>query len=385
MRKTVFVLLAALLGVAMAQMTWTCATESAPWSLRGDLGTAGFDGKLWVVGGQDMQHGHFGDPDVWYSLDGTNWTCATDSAFPGRAPCGALVFDGKLWVIGGMYGGGELTDVWASADGTNWTCATDSVPWPWRRWYGRAAFDNKLWVMGGQAQGPVDLNDVWSSTDGTTWGQVTAAAQWPVRRFPAPIAFDNKLWVISGGEYLTDVWCTTDGATWTQATASAPWLGRNAHSVAVFDNKLWLIGGYNNNTPLNDAWYSTDGVNWTQAAASAPWSARYRFPLAVYDGKLWLCGGYDGTNHNDVWYTTGVGVKEAPVAKVRAPNAATIVCGVLFLPGNPSPSTSTSWLLDIAGRKVLALHPGPNDVSRLAPGVYFVREGTGIARVVVAR
>jgi hypothetical protein len=28
----------------------------------------------------------------------------------------------------------------------------------------------------------------------------------------------------------------------------------------------------------------------------------------------------------------------------------------------------------MTGRRVLALSPGPNDVSRLAPGVYFVRE-----------
>jgi hypothetical protein len=30
-------------------------------------------------------------------------------------------------------------------------------------------------------------------------------------------------------------------------------------------------------------------------------------------------------------------------------------------------------LLDITGRKVMELQPGDNDVSRLAPGVYFVR------------
>jgi hypothetical protein len=36
-------------------------------------------------------------------------------------------------------------------------------------------------------------------------------------------------------------------------------------------------------------------------------------------------------------------------------------------------------LLDIAGRKVLDLHPGPNDVSRLAPGVYFLRTGLSYA------
>jgi hypothetical protein len=46
---------------------------------------------------------------------------------------------------------------------------------------------------------------------------------------------------------------------------------------------------------------------------------------------------------------------------------------VLFLPRSASTSSSPSCLLDISGRKVLALRPGPNDVSHLAPGVYFVR------------
>jgi hypothetical protein len=44
-------------------------------------------------------------------------------------------------------------------------------------------------------------------------------------------------------------------------------------------------------------------------------------------------------------------------------------------------------LLDACGRKVMALVPGPNDVSRLAPGVYFVQSGstrTGL-RLVIAR
>jgi hypothetical protein len=31
-------------------------------------------------------------------------------------------------------------------------------------------------------------------------------------------------------------------------------------------------------------------------------------------------------------------------------------------------------LLDVSGRKVQDLKPGPDDVSRLAPGVYFMRE-----------
>ena len=50
-----------------------------------------------------------------------------------------------------------------------------------------------------------------------------------------------------------------------------------------------------------------------------------------------------------------------------------IVRGILYLPKSASPSSSTSWLLDAAGRRVTELHPGANDVRALAPGVYFVR------------
>jgi hypothetical protein len=47
-------------------------------------------------------------------------------------------------------------------------------------------------------------------------------------------------------------------------------------------------------------------------------------------------------------------------------------------------------LLDATGRKVLDLEPGTNDVSRLAPGVYFVQSivdnrHSSFAKVVIAR
>ena len=53
---------------------------------------------------------------------------------------------------------------------------------------------------------------------------------------------------------------------------------------------------------------------------------------------------------------------------------ATVIRGVLFLPKATSLKPQAASLLDISGRKVLDLHPGANDVSRLSPGVYFVRE-----------
>jgi hypothetical protein len=53
---------------------------------------------------------------------------------------------------------------------------------------------------------------------------------------------------------------------------------------------------------------------------------------------------------------------------------------VLVLPQASSfKHQASSWLLDIAGRKVLDLKPGPNDVRALAPGVYFVRERSAVS------
>jgi hypothetical protein len=51
----------------------------------------------------------------------------------------------------------------------------------------------------------------------------------------------------------------------------------------------------------------------------------------------------------------------------------TVVRGVLFLPGaRGEKREARSGLLDVQGRRVLALHPGANDVSGFSPGVYFV-------------
>ena len=76
------------------------------------------------------------------------------------------------------------------------------------------------------------------------------------------------------------------------------------------------------------------------------------------------------------------GIEETPSAEVRAPNGGpTIARGVLFLRDCPRTGTvPKAALLDVAGRKVLDLHAGPNDISRLAPGVYFVRQASGVER-----
>jgi hypothetical protein len=68
----------------------------------------------------------------------------------------------------------------------------------------------------------------------------------------------------------------------------------------------------------------------------------------------------------------------------------TIVRGVLLMEARGEKREARGELLDVSGRRVLDLKPGANDVSCLAPGVYFVRSADGgrrssVSKVVLAR
>lgn len=68
-----------------------------------------------------------------------------------------------------------------------------------------------------------------------------------------------------------------------------------------------------------------------------------------------------------------------------------VIRSVLFLPASGARRGGCAALLDAAGRRVLALKAGANDVSRLAPGVYFVREAQtqaqaqAVSRVIITK
>jgi hypothetical protein len=76
--------------------------------------------------------------------------------------------------------------------------------------------------------------------------------------------------------------------------------------------------------------------------------------------------------------------RSTPYATHSVP-AATVVRGVLRVGDGRRQTVGRAGLLDISGRKVLDLKAGDNDVSRLAPGVYFVRAEQHVVRVAVVR
>ena len=81
------------------------------------------------------------------------------------------------------------------------------------------------------------------------------------------------------------------------------------------------------------------------------------------------------------FYGAGIEGERSMSDASRIAPGATVVRGVLEIGSQLTADGSRPelGLLDISGRKVLDLRPGANDVSRLAPGVYFVRgQGPGV-------
>jgi hypothetical protein len=69
----------------------------------------------------------------------------------------------------------------------------------------------------------------------------------------------------------------------------------------------------------------------------------------------------------------GLGMAEGVKRQVCDSRGPTLVSRSLSLPGSHD-----AVLVDITGRKVMGLQPGPNDIRHLAPGVYFIGEGPRI-------
>jgi YVTN family beta-propeller protein len=122
-----------------------------------------------------------------------------------------------------------------------------------------------------------------------------------------------------------------------------------------------------------------------------PHGVDWGLPWNPVDRRLYAAGPYLAAVV--VLRDTTSGVEESGPGPFSEPSAPSVVRGSLRLP-----AATSGTLLDASGRAVLALEPGTNDVSRLAPGVYFVltphpvplpqgaREPSStIAKVVIAR
>jgi len=376
--------LAFLPAISFAQMTWTCAIDSADWLPRSSHASVVYDGKMWVLGGALYDNLYSVANDVWYSTDGSTWTCATASAdWSPRFGHHVVVRDDTMWLTGGCEDysppGTVLSDVWFSTDGANWTCAVDSAPWAGRSDHRVVVYNDEFWLIAGWGGWYVWLWDVWRSPDGVNWTCESSSPPWPLRCAHGLVVFNDTMWLVAGrnNAFLSDVWCSTNGADWTLVTDSADFSTRRGHTTILFDNKMWVIGGAGDEY-YNDIWYSADGANWTCADSSADWQARIWHTSVVYNNEMWVMGASIATpgGLSDVWYSFGVGIEEQPISKpIEKKNmiVGTILRGSLQLPDGKN-----CKIFDITGRVV--------EPTKMQPGIYFIEiEGVVTKKVVKVR
>lgn len=284
-------------------LVWLRQTAAAGWSLRGDFGLLSHNGRLWLLGGSEIDFSK--ESDVWSSADGKTWRRETVAApWPARAEFMTVSFNGKIWVMGGADGAGSrLNDVWSSSDGKIWTFE-GNAPWSARSGARAVVHNSAIWVMGG-LDGSYP-RDVWRSENGVAWTEVQSWAGWPGRSNFGLLSHDGFLWILGGWirdypYHDNDVWRSRDGITWEKMLDDAPWAARDRFGAAVYDGRMWVLGGGTGAAYLNDVWSSVDGVSWVRGT-DAGWDTRAGAGCAVHDGKLFVCGG--GSIRNDVWSAT---------------------------------------------------------------------------------
>lgn len=220
--------------------SWERVTDAAACLPRQGHTALVFNNKLWVIAGATQKGSpvFYSRSDVWNSADGIAWEKVTDSAaFPSRVNCTSQVFNGKMWVLGGENTGKvghALGDAWYSDDGLTWTLANASAFTP-RVFSKSVVYQNKIWILGGHDHNSV-LKDILSSPDGINWTTVQGITGFnPSDHFFLSTVYNNQVWVHD--QYRVSN--SSDMIHWNTVTTTGPYAKLGLHEL---DAKLWSIG-----------------------------------------------------------------------------------------------------------------------------------------------
>ena len=122
-------------------------------------------------------------------------------------------------------------------------------------------------------------------------------------------------------------------------------------------------------------------------AYSTPWLGTRSQSLAWNPSEIRLYVANSSSGTISVIKADSVGIADRSDAIFQKhEQLPTMIRGVLlFEPANSDRRIATGELLDVAGRRVMDLRPGANDVRALAPGVYFVRTAQAQAQAQAVR
>jgi YVTN family beta-propeller protein len=192
---------------------------------------------------------------------------------------------------------------------------------------------------------------------------------------------DNKVYCANYGIRNVTV---IDGETnWPIATVVAGG-GPYALCYNSRDNQVYCLNQNSASVTVIDG--ATNGVDTTVGVGAHPMAIAWnQVQNRVYTANY-------GSSSISVLRDSALGIEQSFKPHAASPKPTpTVIRGVLFL--SASLLTPDCYLLSIVGRKALVLRPGANDVSRLSPGVYFVRgpktedgrPGVAVTKVVIQR
>ncbi len=202
----------------------------------------------------NIEHYTF-QPTIYRTTDRKTWTTlARESNLPKRFFYHPFAFDGKLWIIGGEDSQIRYSDIWNSADGIHWTRQRDNLPFGKRSGSQVVTLHGQLYLLD---------NDVWRSRDALHWEKVTDAIVPGEEIFGySAQVFDNKIFLLGcnrNGQFSSQVLYSADGRQW--HTLNAPWLPRGGIAATVHRNRIYMTGGKYGGTPNhpefrydNDVW-----------------------------------------------------------------------------------------------------------------------------------
>ncbi len=174
-------------------------------------------------------------------------------------------------------------------------------------------------------------------------------------------ACDNKVYCANAGSGDVTVF---DGATneviATVVTGACPL----ALCYDAQNDKVYCANALSDDVTIIDG--STNNVLQTIAVGGGPRA----FAFNPVQNRVYVAN-HHGSSVS-VIRDSGGGIGETPGRESRTASSPTIARGVLFLPQSLTPAPYPLVLVSAAGRRVLDLRPGPNDVSALSPGVYFL-------------
>ncbi len=202
---------------------------------------------------------------------------------------------------------------------------------------------------------------VYRSTDfGATWNRTAGSPGGTVQSLAVhPLDPDRVLAATGAGIFLT----TNGGTSWTVLTGTS-----GSRSVVFYP------GGEDTVVTGGDfgVMISRDrGASWTSMNSGLEGRSVTLVGFAERGGPFLVAGTTNSACFG--WqFVTGLAQSGTEIAPTPAIGPG-IVRNVLLLDASGEGREAKGVLLDISGRRVLTLASGENDVSRLGPGVYFVR------------